>query len=43
MGLSSKIEDFNGLANVAVEAVHNVVDPFVQVADGASQLIGMFV
>ncbi|MER0087759.1 hypothetical protein ABRP86_03260 [Corynebacterium sp. KPL3927] len=35
--------EFNGAANGVVEAVHAVVEPFINIADGASQLIGMFV
>jgi len=30
------------VANVIVESVHDVVEPFIQIADGASQLVGMF-
>lgn len=33
----------NGFANTLVEAGHEVVKPFISIADGASQLIGMFV
>lgn len=34
--------ELSSAANVVVEAVA-IVEPFVKIADGASQLIGMFV
>ncbi|ERS50742.1 hypothetical protein ABRP87_06650 [Corynebacterium sp. KPL2830] len=33
----------NGVANTIVEAGHDIVSPFIDIANGASQLIGMFV
>lgn len=35
--------ELSSAANVVVEAVKAIVEPFVNIADGASQLIGMFV
>lgn len=35
--------ELSSAANVVVEAVAAIVKPFVNIADGASQLIGMFV
>lgn len=43
IALSSGVKDFNGVANTVVEAGHDIVKPFISIADGASQLIGMFV
>ena len=34
--------EVSNMAGVIVESVHDIVEPFVQIADGASQLIGMF-
>jgi|GEM_PF-1217683 len=41
--LSSVMSSLSSVSNVVVEAVNAIVEPFVNIADGASQLIGMFV
>jgi len=41
--LSSVMSSLSSVSNVVVEAVNVIVEPFVNIADGASQLIGMFV
>lgn len=41
--LSSKIGTASSVANTIVEAGHAIVEPFIDIANGASQLIGMFI
>ena len=41
--LSSTVSELSSVSNTVVEAVKEIVEPFVNIADGASQLIGMFV
>ena len=41
--LSSVVSELSSVSNAVVEAVKAIVEPFVNIADGASQLIGMFV
>ena len=37
------MSELSSVSNAVVEAVKAIVEPFVNIADGASQLIGMFV
>lgn len=41
--LSSVVSELSSVSNTVVEVVNAIVEPFVNIADGASQLIGMFV
>jgi hypothetical protein len=41
--LFSVVSSLSSVSNTVVEAVAAIVEPFVNIADGASQLIGMFV
>lgn len=41
--LFSTVSSLSSVSNTVVEAVAAIVKPFVTIADGASQLIGMFV
>lgn len=41
--LFSVVTELSSVSNTVVEVVAAIVEPFVNIADGASQLIGMFV
>jgi hypothetical protein len=42
-GFIAGSSEVNGFAHTIVEAGHDIVSPFIDIADGASTLIGMFV